>query len=554
MKKAGWLIVLFVAILLFSLSIYSFSGYAVRKVNSSQTQYHLNCVSNTCNLVMGPGSNNCSTVGAYCGPPRHLDCVNYTCQYVPGSGSDLCALNVPCGFSPSFPTSPTTCTYSWGPEIRITNDTNFSEKPQIVYDHNGYIHMVWNDIRLYNLSSGIPTTTSRLMYTKLSGDGQTIIPPREIAVGNRNPDPSITFYRLRNKIDIDSSNNIHIVWNGFFNNTGGNILKYTKLDQYGNILLNLNLTNNNFSFMGRDIAGDDKDIFISVDSLNRANILFLNRSIAYWVGGIDPNIFYFRISPFGSIISSMLKASNYSQNNSNPQGINFFPVSLIADAYGINYIYSKNDWQLYGISNRTYYFERYDGYFSSPMPIYGPFSFEFYTDFQDILLKSSYGLYHVFGTNKSYYYYPTYSESYSNILFYTQISLLSIWIPPRVISNTSVGVYKADAIIENFTTGSDIVHLFWPDWRDYSTIYPNNYHRNSEIYYTQIDSNTGLNLINDVRLSTLSNFTYNNNQSYYPSAASSPETSRIAVAWEDSFRQTWSPISSEILLRIYSCR
>lgn len=62
-----------------------------------ETPKHLECVTDSCSLVDGPGSNSCST-DADCSPqnPTHLECVNEACSVVNGAGQNECSTNKDC--------------------------------------------------------------------------------------------------------------------------------------------------------------------------------------------------------------------------------------------------------------------------------------------------------------------------------------------------------------------------------------------------------------------------------------------------------------------------
>jgi hypothetical protein len=55
---------------------------------TGQTPFHLECISNTCAKVSGPGQSNCSGEGTSCGAPTHYECVANACSKVNGAGGD----------------------------------------------------------------------------------------------------------------------------------------------------------------------------------------------------------------------------------------------------------------------------------------------------------------------------------------------------------------------------------------------------------------------------------------------------------------------------------
>ena len=82
------------------------SAVEIKNIISSEgglpSDTHLACVSNTCAVVNGSGTNKCLKVGVACGSstnqtnPTHLACVNLACVSVPGAGANLCANNTEC--------------------------------------------------------------------------------------------------------------------------------------------------------------------------------------------------------------------------------------------------------------------------------------------------------------------------------------------------------------------------------------------------------------------------------------------------------------------------
>jgi hypothetical protein len=60
---------------------------------------HKACISNTCTLVGGSGSDECSTIGSACGAPpqTHKECVSNSCASVSGAGPDRCESSASCG-------------------------------------------------------------------------------------------------------------------------------------------------------------------------------------------------------------------------------------------------------------------------------------------------------------------------------------------------------------------------------------------------------------------------------------------------------------------------
>ncbi|MBI4181721.1 MAG: hypothetical protein HY520_02020 [Candidatus Aenigmarchaeota archaeon] len=112
---------------------YGFTGGCVNGacVNSNQT--HLECRSNTCSIVQGPGSNQCSPAGSSCGGNQtnqtHLACVANTCTLVAGNGTNACS---PAGSSCNGSNSSLpdlvvfSLTASWNNGSNTSNSSNVS--------------------------------------------------------------------------------------------------------------------------------------------------------------------------------------------------------------------------------------------------------------------------------------------------------------------------------------------------------------------------------------------------------------------------------------------
>ena len=473
-----------------------------------------------CNTPQGPGV--CTVTGEVCNCvpiPRHLACINScgnstntnstnstctsTCQYVSGAGPDECfSAGSLCLMTNSTNTTGTntqpSCTWQWGPELRLTNDLSISKNPSIVFDHSGFIHVVWTDRQSYSSYA-----RTRLMYMKLSSNGSVVVPQKELIHSATDMAP---------RISVDSLNNIHILSNPFLNTY---FLMYTKLDQNGNFLIrNLSLFNGSLMF------NVQSNWFISIDSLNNVHVVFNERFIN--------QTRYVYISSSGNVLGSALLPSNTLTTSSN----------LIVDNFGVNVI-SRSYHPLYPYEYSMATFRKFS-YLGVPVTNLTTlfFSNNYWSTYGVMadpwisftLLKNiNFDRYHAFWANQ---------QGNNGYLIYNQFNLSGVSTTPIVISNT-LDIFPEggfDAIIENFTGGQDIINIFWIDYRNGSL--------NGGVYYNQLNETTGLKLKNDTRLSSWGNRTY------FPSSASSSETSKIAVAWEDD---RFIPLNKEIFLRIYGC-
>jgi len=100
-----------------------------------------------------------------------------------------------------------------GPEIPITDHTSLAEYPDVAFDSNGNIHIVYSD--------DVDSDSREIWYTMLDSSGSTLIGDTQITADDDE-------HSVRPTIGVDSNNRVHIVWQ----DQGGTAIAYTKLNPY----------------------------------------------------------------------------------------------------------------------------------------------------------------------------------------------------------------------------------------------------------------------------------------------------------------------------------
>ena len=130
-------------------------------------------------------------------------------------------------FSQSFKSLSNNEKIEWLSEVQVTKTTSNSTWPDLAIDSKGNVHIVWDDDRD---SSIPPWGNHEIYYAKLDNEGHILFNDKRIS---RSPGPS--FFP---RIEIDSKDNIHIVWrdgdHGHYNDFD---VYYTKIDVKGNVVI-----------------------------------------------------------------------------------------------------------------------------------------------------------------------------------------------------------------------------------------------------------------------------------------------------------------------------
>ncbi|MEW6741766.1 MAG: S8 family serine peptidase [Planctomycetota bacterium] len=106
-------------------------------------------------------------------------------------------------------------------DTRLTFDGAASFAPKLVIDSKRSLHVVWVDTR-----TGAP----ELFYRKLDNNGNPMGPEIQLT-------DQWTDYTLQPAVAVDADDNLHIVWTGDGRWTDDSDIYYTKLDDWGQILI-----------------------------------------------------------------------------------------------------------------------------------------------------------------------------------------------------------------------------------------------------------------------------------------------------------------------------
>jgi len=144
-----------------------------------------------------------------------------------------------------------------------TTSINESLHPDIAVDNSNNIHIVWEDWGYVNITNN--DTNSEIVYKKLSNSGSELVAEKRITFNNHSS--------LIPRIAADSSNNIHLVW--FDGRTGSGDIYYKKLDSSGD-----NLTGD---IAVEDILeGTSSYPDIDIDSSNNLHVVWTDNRTGSW--------------------------------------------------------------------------------------------------------------------------------------------------------------------------------------------------------------------------------------------------------------------------------
>lgn len=148
---------------------------------------------------------------------------------------------------------------NWSEEINVSNSPyGCKNLPSVAVDFQDNVHIVWGDSR-----DDIEALKGEIYYTKLDNSGNILVNNSKLTEHYESSwIPSVA---------IDKQDNVHIVWLLSYN-ASHNELRYMKLDNEGNILINDTYLS--------ESCYEDAFVFsipgIAIDSLNRLHVVFMD--------------------------------------------------------------------------------------------------------------------------------------------------------------------------------------------------------------------------------------------------------------------------------------
>ncbi|MCG2825278.1 MAG: hypothetical protein L6265_01650 [Thermoplasmatales archaeon] len=148
---------------------------------------------------------------------------------------------------------------NWSEEVNVSNSIYGAKNyPSVAVDSQNNVHVVWLDTR-----DDPEAIKGEIYYTKLDTNGDILVNNSKLTEHYESSwAPSIA---------IDKQNNVHIVWL-IDHNASHNELRYMKLDNDGNIIIN-------DTYLTESCA-KDADYFsiprIAIDSMNRLHVVFMD--------------------------------------------------------------------------------------------------------------------------------------------------------------------------------------------------------------------------------------------------------------------------------------
>jgi len=309
---------------------------------------------------------------------------------------------------------------TWSSPINITNGSYNQLDQKIAIDSSNNLHIVWR-----GESSTSPNYT-QIRYAKSTDGGNTWSSPVNIT--------SESYNQLDPKIAIDSSNNLHIVWGGPSSESPNySQIRYAKSTDGGNTWSSpVNITTESYSHY---------EPIIAIDSSNNLHIVWEELTSEY------PNhyqIRYAKSTDGGNTWSSPVNITNESLDQ-------YDPIIAIDSSNNLHIVWIGPS----SASPNYYYFQiRYakstDGgnTWSSPIDITN----ESYSQYAPIIaIDSSNNLHIVWGGRSSE------SPNYSQIRYAKSTDGGNTWSSPVNISNDNNDQYKRVLAIDS----SNNLHIVW---------------------------------------------------------------------------------------------
>lgn len=460
----------------------------------SRNQTHLACIyNNTC--VNTTYSNLTTTI-------TNTTCYGY-CVIAPGPGETppMCITNgTVCGNVTT--TTYSTCTWQFGPEIRLTNDTALSHTPTILFDSSGNAHVFWLE------------NYQKIYHIKLSPTGSIIGSKKLVYTITSSPTPD-----LRIKAIIDENDLIHlVVSNSYFSGIGTGSRRYLTLNTKGVVLTSypVNIPSTPTSKGLTDIFFDYQDKFY-VGTLQPPQLS--NQPHLPLISNIDIK---------GKAISSaLLSTPNTLVNNA---WEDFVSLRVSPNQNYIDILYHARIGTIPHL--QTARFDLQGNLLRPPTAINSNAQGSY---FDPIFLRDSLENLHVLYCNI-----PTISGTFGGI-YYAKLnpsgSLLTSLFPIAQISPSS-SCYHGDQ--DGLIDSSDIIHIVYPLWWNTASF---------EVYYQTID-NSGTSL----SITPISDPARRGpgGRAFAPKIAINPADDSIAIVWQDSLPNS-SPPNDEIYARFYSC-
>ena len=461
----------------------------------SRNQTHLACIyNNTC--VNTTYSNLTTTI-------TNTTCYGY-CVIAPGPGETppMCITNgTVCGNVTT--TTYSTCTWQFGPEIRLTNDTALSHTPTILFDSSGNAHVFWLE------------NYQKIYHIKLSPTGSTIKAKHLIYTI-----PSFPTSDLRIKAIIDENDLIHLVTSSNYNTgvIGTGSRRYLTLNTKGIVLTSypVNIPSTPTSRGLIDIFFDYQDKFY-------VGVLQLPQS------SNQPHLpLISNIGIKGKAISlALLSTPNTLVNNA---WDNFVSLRVSPDQNYIDILYHARIGTIPHL--QTARFDLQGNLLRSPTAITSnvPGSYN-----DPIFLRDSFENLHVLYCNGDYF--PNLFKG----IYYSKLdssgSIITSLLPIPLINPTD-NCYDGDQ--DGVIDSHDVIHLVYSDFRNSGSF---------EIYYKKLDNN-GV-VLSDASISDPAR-RGPGGQGVAPSMAINSNAESVAIAWQDNVPNS-SPPNDEIYARFYSC-